>query len=236
MFPIGDDNSEIRTTPYVNYAIIALNILVFVFLQRLGYNDVFTNGFSLVPQEITTGIDLVGVIDVKDSFGKIAGQIELYQTPFIYLTFLSSIFMHGGFMHIFGNMLFLFIFGDNVENRLGHIRYAIFYLICGFLATAAYIATDTSSVIPTLGASGAISGILGGYLLLFPNKQVRAIMFNFVMTTVPAFVAVGLWILFQIVEGYLNGTHGGGVAYAAHVGGFIAGLLLVKIFAIGTRA
>jgi membrane associated rhomboid family serine protease len=144
--------------------------------------------------------------------------------------------MHAGFMHIFGNMLFLWIFGDNIENRIGHVRYAVFYLLVGFLATIAHIATDTSSIIPTLGASGAISGVLGGYIVLFPNKQVKAIMFSFMMTTVPAFVAVGLWIAFQLVQGYMSGTHGGGVAYMAHIGGFIAGVVLIKIFALGTKA
>jgi membrane associated rhomboid family serine protease len=236
MFPIADDNSEIRTVPYVNYAIIALNVIVFVLFQQLGSNESFTNGFSLVPKEVTTGVDLSGLQTIKDATGNVLGQVQLFATPSIYLTFLSSIFMHGSFTHIFGNMLFLWIFGDNIENRIGHIRYGVFYLITGFLATIAHVATDTSSVIPTLGASGAISGVLGGYLLLFPNKQVKAIMFSFMMTTIPAFVAVGLWIAFQLVQGYMSGTHGGGVAYAAHVGGFIAGLALIKFFALGTRA
>lgn len=235
MFPLGDDNSEIRTRPYVTYAIIALNVLVFLVLQQIGTNEAFTYAFSLVPKEVMTGVDLQGMQRITDGAGRTIGELNLYPTPSIYLTFLSSIFMHGGIMHIVGNMLFLWIFGDNVENRIGHVRYAIFYLVCGFVATAAHIATDTSSVIPTLGASGAISGVLGGYLLLFPNKQVRAIMFNFMMTTVPAFVAVGGWILLQIVQGYLSGTHGGGVAYMAHIGGFVAGLALIKIFALGTR-
>jgi membrane associated rhomboid family serine protease len=236
MFPIADDNSEIRTVPYVNYGIIALNVIVFVLLQQLNSNESFDGAFSLVPREVTTGVDLVGLTDVKDATGKILGQINQFANPIsVYVTFLSSIFMHSGFMHIFGNMLFLWIFGDNIENRIGHIRYAVFYLLVGFLATLAHVMTDTSSVIPTLGASGAISGVLGGYLLLFPNKQVKAIMFSFMMTTVPAFVAVGLWIGYQVLMGYLSGTHGGGVAYAAHIGGFVAGLALIKFFALGTK-
>jgi membrane associated rhomboid family serine protease len=236
MFPIADDNSEIRTVPYVNYAIIALNVIVFLLLQQFGTNDSFTNGYALVPKEVTTGVDLTGLQTIKDATGNILGQLQLYPTASVYLTFLSSIFMHGDIMHIGGNMLFLWIFGDNIENRIGHIRYAVFYLIVGFLATIAHIATDASSVIPTLGASGAISGVLGGYLLLFPNKQVKAIMFSFMMTTIPAFIAVGLWIGYQILMGYMSGTHGGGVAYAAHIGGFIAGLALIKFFALGTKA
>ncbi len=235
MFPIADDNSEIRTVPYVNYGIIALNVIVFVLLQQLNSNQSFDGSFSLVPKEVTTGIDLVGMTAVKDASGTILGEIQQYANPIsVYVTFLSSIFMHAGFMHIFGNMLFLWIFGDNIENRIGHIRYAVFYLLVGFLATIAHVMTDTSSVIPTLGASGAISGVLGGYLVLFPNKQVKAIMFSFMMTTIPAFIAVGLWIGYQVVMGYLSGTHGGGVAYAAHIGGFVAGLALIKIFALGT--
>lgn len=233
MFPIADDNSEIRIIPFVTYAIIALNVLVFVLLQQLGNNDAFTYAFSLVPKEITTGTDLQGLIPITDSAGRILGKIPLQPTPSIYLTLLSSMFMHGDIMHIFGNMLFLWIFADNIENRIGHFRFAIFYLICGFAAACGQILMDTNSVIPMLGASGAISGVLGGYLLLFPNKQVRAIMFNFVMTTIPAFVALGLWIGFQLLQGYLTSNAQGGVAYAAHIGGFVAGLLLIKIFAIG---
>lgn len=235
MFPIGDDNSEIRIIPYVNYAFIALNVLVFVVLQGLGGNEAFTYAFSLVPREITTGTDLVGAIDVKSATGKILGQIQHQGNPIsVYFTFLSSMFMHGGFGHIFGNMLFLFIFGDNIENRIGHIRYVIFYLLVGFAAAIGQIVMDTSSVIPMLGASGAISGVLGGYMLLFPNKRVRVILFN-MLTVVPSYVALGLWIALQLVQSYFSGGEGGGVAYAAHIGGFIAGVALIKIFALGTQ-
>ncbi len=235
MFPIGDDDSDRRIQPIVNYAIIAVNILVFVFLQGIGGNDAFTYAFSLVPKEITTGVDLVGLQTITDTLTGRTGQIQNYATPLpVYFNFLSSMFMHGGFSHIFGNMLFLWVFGDNIENRLGHIRYAIFYLLCGIAAALGQILMQTDSVIPMLGASGAISGVLGGYLLLFPKRSVKAIIFNF-FTTVPAYVALGLWIGYQIVSGYLTPAGTGGVAYAAHIGGFIAGLILVKIFAIGTQ-
>ena len=234
MFPIGDDNSDRTIIPIVNYAFVGINILVFVLLQQLGSNEAFTYAFSLVPREITTGVDLAGVQIVRDSFGN-TGQVPQYATPLtVYFNFLSSMFMHGGIAHIFGNMLFLFIFGDNLENLLGHIRYAAFYLVCGVAAAVAQIATGPDSIIPMLGASGAISGVLGGYILLFPQRRVRAIMFNFV-TTVPAFVATGIWIVYQIVLGYLSPAAGGGVAYAAHIGGFFAGLALIKVFAIGRR-
>jgi membrane associated rhomboid family serine protease len=235
MFPIADDNSEIRTIPYVTYAIIALNIIVYLVFQQINSNESFDGAFSLVPREVTTGVDLVGQIDAKNEAGKIIGQINHFSNPIsVYFNFLSSMFMHGSIMHIGGNMLFLWIFGDNIENRIGPIRFTVFYLITGFIAAVAHIFTDSSSVIPMLGASGAISGVLGGYLLLFPNKQVKAIMFSFMMTTVPAFVALGAWIGFQLLQSYLGG--GGGVAYMAHIGGFIAGLALIKIFALGTRA
>src|SRR5215203_239216 len=228
MFPLGDDNSDRVITPYVNYAFIAINVLVFVLLQGLGGNDSFTYAFSLVPKEITSGIDLPAA-------GISTGQIPQFHTPLpVYFNFLSSMFMHGDFMHIFGNMLFLWIFGDNIENMIGHVRYAAFYLICGFAAAIAQIILGPDSVIPMLGASGAISGVLGGYILLFPTNRVRALIFN-VFTTVPAYVALGLWIGVQFVQGYFAPPGQGGVAYAAHIGGFLAGLALIKVFAIGKR-
>lgn len=221
--------------PVVNWVIIAVNILVFLLLQQLGSNEAFSYAFSLVPREIMTGTDLAGVQVLRDSLGNSA-QIPHYATPLpVYFNFVSSMFMHGDIMHIVGNMMFLFIFGDNLENVLGHIRYAIFYVACGFAAAAAQIVMDMDSIIPMLGASGAISGVLGGYLLLFPTKSVRAIMFN-VVTTVPAFVALGFWIGYQILLGFLTPSGTGGVAYAAHIGGFIAGLVLIKPFGIGRRS
>ncbi len=232
MFPIGDDNSDRRIVPVVNYGIIAVNILVFVLLQQLGTNDAFSYAFSLVPKEVTSGVDLNGIQILRDSLGRTA-EIHHYASPLpVYFNFISSMFMHGDIMHIFGNMMFLFIFGDNLEDLLGHIRYIVFYLVCGFAAAAAQILMGPDSIIPMLGASGAISGVLGGYLLLFPNKPVKAIIFNF-LTTVPAFVALGIWIVYQLVIGYLTPAGTGGVAYAAHIGGFFAGLALIKIFAIG---
>jgi membrane associated rhomboid family serine protease len=148
-------------------------------------------------------------------------------------------FMHGGLAHIGGNMLFLWIFGDNIEDRLGHVRYAIFYLLCGVAASLAHVfttvalASDQSSMlVPSLGASGAISGVLGGYLLLHPKRRVTVILFRF-LTDVPAYVAIGIWFAFQLISGLGmlgGGSQQGGVAYGAHIGGFIAGLVLVKFF------
>lgn len=235
MFPIGDDNSDRTITPIVNYAFIGINVLVFVLLQGLGGNDAFSYAFSLVPREITSGVDLQGLIGLQDGTGRVVAEIQHYSTPLpVYFNFLSSMFMHGSIMHIFGNMLFLFIFGDNLENLLGHIRFAAFYIVCGFAAALAQIVMDSDSVIPMLGASGAISGVLGGYVLLFPQRQVRALIFNF-LTTVPAFVAIGIWIVYQLVLGYLTPSGTGGVAYAAHIGGFVAGVVLIKVFALGRR-
>jgi membrane associated rhomboid family serine protease len=235
MFPIGDDNSDRTITPFVNYVFIALNILVFVFLQGMGGNDAFSYAFSLVPKEITTGVDLTGVQIVQDALGN-TGKVHLYPTPLpVYFNFFSSMFMHGGWAHLLGNMLFLWIFGDNIEDRLGHVRYVLFYLVCGIAAALGQIVMDSGSVIPMLGASGAISGVLGGYVLLFPHRRVKAFIFRF-FTEVPAYVAIGLWIGYQLILGYMTDPGTGGVAYAAHIGGFIAGLALVKVFAIGRPA
>ncbi len=234
MFPIGDDNTDRTTTPIVNYIFIGINILVFVLLQGLGGNDEFSYAYSLVPKEITTGVDISGIQVIRDSLGN-TGEVQHYGTPLpVYFNFLSSMFMHGDIMHIFGNMLFLWIFGDNLENLLGHIRFAAFYIVCGLAAALAQIVMDTDSIIPMLGASGAISGVLGGYVLLFPKREVRAVIFNF-LTTVPAFVAIGIWIVYQLIVGYLTPAGTGGVAYAAHIGGFIAGVALIKLFAIGRK-
>src|SRR4030095_6272515 len=233
MFPIGDDNSDRTITPIVNYAIIGLNVLVFVLLQQLGTNETFDYAFALVPKEITTGVDLAGPQIVVDPLTGEAARIMLYDTPLpVYFNFITSMFMHGGFMHLFGNMMFLLIFGDNLENLIGHVKYAVFYLVCGFAAAAAQIFMDPNSVIPMLGASGAISGVLGGYVVLFPTRNVRAIIFHF-LTTIPAVGAIGIWIVYQLILGWFTPAGTGGVAYAAHIGGFVAGAALIKLFAIG---
>ena len=245
VLPLYDDNSDRTITPVVNYALIAANILVFVFLQQLGNNEHFTYAFSTVPLEIITGRDVVTQSHVL--LDPVTGQ-RLYMpgleaTPFsVYFTLLMSMFMHGGIAHIAGNMLFLWIFGDNIEDRLGHIRYLIFYLLCGVLASLAHVfatallATDQSSLlVPSLGASGAISGVLGGYILLYPTRRVTVLLFRF-LTVVPAYVAIGIWFGFQLISGLGmlgGGSQQGGVAYAAHVGGFVAGLVLIKLFDIG---
>jgi membrane associated rhomboid family serine protease len=245
LFPIGDENHDRRTTPVVNYVIILLNLLVFVFLQGLGSNDRFTYAFSTVPAEIISGRDIVtgDRLLVEPITGQRVEVLGLQPTPIpVLLTLITSMFMHGGLAHIFGNMLFLWIFGDNIEDRLGHIRYLVFYLFCGVLAGLAHVfstvifaGSESSRLIPSLGASGAISAVLGAYLLLFPTKRVTVILSWFV-TQVPAFIAIGLWFVFQLISGLGmlgSGSQQGGVAYAAHIGGFIAGLALIKVFEIG---
>jgi membrane associated rhomboid family serine protease len=239
VFPIGDDNTGRVRTPYVTYALIALNILVFVFLQGMGTNERFTYAFSTVPQEIRTGADVAR--DVPIEVGDERGSIPLQPTPgSVYATLLISMFMHGGLMHLLGNMLFLWIFGDNVEDDLGHGRYTAFYLITGVIASLSHVvstfAFGDNPFIPSLGASGAISGVMGGYLVLHPHRRVRVIMFR-MLTDVPGYVAVRLWFVFQLISAFgmigQGPNAGGGVAFMAHSGGFVAGVVLVKLFAAG---
>ena len=247
VFPLYDDNSDRTITPLVNYGIIALNIFVFVVLQRLGSDTDFTYSYSTVPLEILRGTDITTPAQVVEhpvtgQLVRIPGLGETYGS--VYLTLLTSMFMHGGILHIAGNMLFLWIFGDNIEDRLGHIKYVIFYLLCGIIASLAHVfttgvfATDPDSLlVPSLGASGAISGVLGGYLLLHPKRRVTVILFRF-LTQVPAYVAIGIWFVFQLISGlgmFGGGSAAGGVAYAAHIGGFIAGVVLIKFFDTGNR-
>ena len=245
VFPLYDDNSDRTSTPLVNYALIALNIFVFIVLQQLGSNEQFTYSFSTVPAEILQGRDIV--TPAREVLNPMTRQPMLIpglgETPgSVYFTLFTSMFMHGGIAHIAGNMLFLWIFGDNIEDRLGHVRYLIFYLLCGVLASLAHVfvtgvfaSNPNELLVPSLGASGAISGVLGGYLLLHPKRRVTVILFRF-LTDVPAYVAIGIWFAFQLISGLGmlgGGSAQGGVAYAAHVGGFLAGLVLIKFFDIG---
>jgi membrane associated rhomboid family serine protease len=241
LIPLSDDNSDRRIRPLTNLALIGLNLIVFFFLQGMGQNLSFTYSLSTVPQEILTGSDIV----TQDSIVRDPDSGQRYRIPglgktpiSVYLTLLTSMFMHGGLMHLLGNMLYLHIFGDNIENLMGHLRYLCFYLSCGVLASLAHVFTsvvlDADLLVPSLGASGAISGVLGGYLLLFPRRRVRVLIFRFVQE-VPALVAIGIWFVFQLISsiGMFNGDSSGGVAYGAHIGGFLAGLVLVKPFLTG---
>lgn len=231
LFPIGDDDRRLTGVAYVTIALVLANLAVFFLLQQMGANESFTYGWSVVPAEIVDGVDLT-----EDQSVSVGGQsVQIPQEPGptpIYLTILSAMFMHGGFMHLFGNLLYLWIFGDNVEHRFGSLPFLAFYLISGLAATVAQIAIDPGSVIPNLGASGAISGVLGAYLVLFPRNRVTAIFF-FNIIAIPAVVAIGVWIVFQFFNGIgsimVSTETVGGVAYAAHIGGFFAGVILAFI-------
>ncbi len=212
MLPLGDDNSTRRTTPVVTYALIVINFLFF--LVELSTGDAFIVRWSVVPQRL-----------LANPMGD-------------FMTIFTAMFMHGGWMHILGNMLYLWIFGDNVEDRLGPALYLIFYLLCGVAATIAQVLVDPASNVPNLGASGAIAGVLGAYLLMFPGGRVRVLM-SWGIIPLPALVVIGFWAALQFISGFgaiatTQQTSGGGVAYMAHVGGFIAGLILAVIMG-GTR-
>ena len=235
--PIGDDNRDRKRTPIVNYLLIATNILVFIFLQDFGTDENFIYTYSTIPYEIITGDDYVGARMFLNPITQEPESITLGRSDLpVYANLLTSMFMHAGWAHLLGNMLYLWICGDNIENDLGHLKYLLFYTICGILAGLSHVFTtyyfDQNLFIPSLGASGAIAGVLGGYLMMHPKRRMHVwILLGIV--SVPALIVVGLWFVFQIINGMgtLGGQEGGGVAYAAHIGGFIVGFLLVRLMA-----
>jgi membrane associated rhomboid family serine protease len=242
VFPIGDDNSDRRVFPAVTIALLVANVFVFVVLQGMGQNENFTMAYVQVPAEIISGRDIVTEPSIRDV--NVQGQVieipvpGLQPTPIpVWFTLLTAIFMHGSIMHLAGNMWFLWIFGDNIEDDMGHVKYLIFYLATGIIASLAFVAlnsTGEAALTPCLGASGAISGILGAYLVLHPQRRVSVILLR-MMIDVPGYVAVGIWFLFQLVSGFFdaNAGGGGGVAYSAHVAGFVAGMILAKPMSFG---
>ena len=206
MFPIGDDNTSRRTFPLITYALIALNVLFF-FIELSG-GDVFIMKWAFVPSRF------------------------LANPTGDFLTLFTSMFMHAGWVHLGGNMLYLWIFGDNVEDRFGHIIFAIFYLLCGLAATFAQLAFSTGSNVPNLGASGAIAGVLGAYILLFPQGKVKVLQGQRVVQ-MSALIVIGFWIVLQFFSGIgsiASTVETGGVAYMAHIGGFVAGFVLTFLF------
>ena len=225
MFPIRDDQPSF-STPFVNYFIIGLNVMVFLFEETIRSQDprsylALMYEFGVVPHHITHA--LAGAEEVS-----LAGA---------FLPILTSMFLHGGWLHIVGNMWFLWIFGDNIEDRLGHFQYLVFYLICGFAAALAHIILNPGSNLPTVGASGAISGVMGAYLLLYPRAKVLTLVVLIVFFTfwwLPAWVFLGYWFVLQFLSGAQTigrtAQETGGVAVWAHVGGFVAGLILIKVF------
>jgi membrane associated rhomboid family serine protease len=218
MIPLKDDNPT-RTFPYVTYGIIGVNVVVFVYMLFMGpgRGERFVLQYSLIPATLVGGESRV-VSGVATS-----GWFSLF----------SSMFLHGGFLHIAGNMLFLWIFGDNIEDYLGHAKYLFFYLACGVLAALSHAFLNPDSTLPMLGASGAISGVLGAYIILYPRAGVWTFfffLFFWQVIKVPAVLIIGLWIFIQVVNGLLEpGQQGGGVAWFAHVGGFVAGMLFILI-------
>ena len=232
VMPLGDDDMDRRSVPVVTYVLIAINVLVW--LVELSLGERFINGYSSVPFEITHGQDVVGIQTIHAGGQSIPIHLYAGPTP-IYLTLISSMFMHASWLHIGGNMLYLWIFGDNIEDRIGSGKFLAFYLLCGLAANAADIMFKTDSMIPSLGASGAIAGVLGAYLVLFPTRKVRVLMARQVVN-MPAFIVLGLWIALQVFSQIsVVGGQGGGVAYMAHIGGFIAGVVLIFLFG-GRRA
>lgn len=228
LFPIGDDNSDRTTIPYVTYALIALNVIVWLLFQHANGESPFTLGYSTIPFEIQHNTDLVGPDTIKAG-GEVV-RIMQYKGPWpIFLTLLTSMFMHASWMHIGGNMLYLWIFGDNVEDRLGHVRYLLFYLFCGAIAAIGQSITNPYSIVPMVGASGAIAGVMGAYFVLYPHSRVLTAVFIFFyldLVEIPAIFFLGIWFFMQLFSGV--GSIGadaasGGVAFWAHVGGFIAG-------------
>jgi membrane associated rhomboid family serine protease len=233
VFPIGDDDRELSGHAYVTIFLVVANVVVFLLQLADPY---ITAGWSIVPKEIATGQDLVGIQTIRTP----QGLVQIFEAPGpspIYLTLLTAMFMHGGVLHIAGNMLYLWIFGDNVENRFGALPFLLFYLLSGVAGSLAQVAMNPQSTIPSLGASGAISGVLGAYLVLFPRNRVRAIFF-YQVVSIPAIVAIGIWIVLQFISGIgaiEETTQTGGVAYAAHVGGFLAGVIMTLILRVLIR-
>ena len=211
MFPIGDDNTGRRTFPVVTYALIALNVLFF--FVELNGGEPFIQQWSVVPKRLLANP---------------AGDFP---------TIFTSMFMHAGWLHLLGNMLYLWIFGDNVEDSFGHAKFLIFYILCGIAATFAQVVVSSTSSVPNLGASGAIAGVLGAYIVMFPQGQVRVMMGRGIIP-MPALVVIGFWIVLQFVSGIgsiSQTAETGGVAYMAHIGGFVAGLALTFVFRATSR-
>ncbi len=213
MIPLQDDAPR-DTFPYVTITIIIINIAVFLYGLGLGYGGMrhFIYSTAAIPFEITHFSDI--------------GVRAVVAPPF---TLFTAMFVHGGFLHLAGNMLFLWIFGDNIEDRLGHVKFVIFYLLTGLIASGAHILASPNSTLPMIGASGAIAGVLGAYFVLFPRANVKTLIFLFVFVSVvrvPAVFFLGIWFLFQL----LSSGSGAGIAWYAHIGGFVAGVVLIKIF------
>lgn len=227
--PIGDDNSWRRTTPFVVYCIVAANL--YVWYLQLRWGESFTASFAAVPFELSHGIDLT-----TTNYITLHGErVPIPQAPGpdpIYLTIFTSIFMHGSWLHLLGNMLYLIIFGDQIEDRLGHRAFILFYLSAGIAASLAQVVADPNSTLPCIGASGAIAGVLGAYLVLYPHNRVKAIFIRQVVI-VPAILVLGMWGVLQLLGQASVRPGEAGVAYMAHLGGLVTGMVVgfgVRLF------
>lgn len=237
VMPLGD-RERVLITPVATYTLIALNVILFVVQAQRG--EQFTTSYAATPYEITHFTDIDQPIPVPITAGVEDGRIlprpgretrieVIPQGPGpspIWLTLITSMFLHGGFMHLAGNMLYLWIFGDNVEEVLGHVKFVLVYLGCGLVASLVQILANPNSLIPTLGASGAIAGVMGAYLVWFPLNRVR-VLFGYMIFEVPAILTIGLWVVLQVLSGIGSlGSVGstGGVAYLAHAGGAMCGI------------
>ncbi len=243
MIPIGD-SVQSRTTPYVNISIIAACVLAFLYqltlsAQALGFFselDIFFRDWGVIPACLGEELGYYTDLTPRENTALCPGSTQVLVTPF------TSMFLHGGWLHLLGNMIFLWVFGDNVEDAMGHKRYAVFYIFAGLAATATHIALNQSDLVPAIGASGAIAGVLGAYLVLFPRATVSAILPIFILFwipfRVPAVLLIGFWFLLQVFSGVASLASAdvtGGTAWFAHIGGFVAGIVLVRFFVIGRR-
>lgn len=230
VFPLKDLNPTERF-PFATVTLIAANVLVFVYELSLGRGlNTFVAAYGMIPYEITRAADLIGGVQGTPI-------VHAPGPPLVHLTLLTSMFIHGGFLHILGNMLYLWIFGNNIEDLLGPLKFIVFYLVCGVAAAAAHILTDPSSTVPTVGASGAVSGVLGAYFIVHPRAKVLTLVFLGIFIRpmlLPAGLILLLWFVLQIFSGFASlstGIQSSGVAWFAHIGGFVAGIVLIKIMA-----
>jgi membrane associated rhomboid family serine protease len=229
MFPIRDDNPHFLT-PVVTYAIIAANVFAWYAVQGLGTEPALVKSLctlGMIPVEFLGNVAPGTVVPLGDT-ACVLGGTPTWHTPF------TSMFLHGGWLHLIGNMWFMWIFGNNVEDSMGHVRFAVFYMLSGLIASAIQIVSNPTSYVPMIGASGAIGGVMGAYIVLYPRVRVHMLLFFgffFTRVVVPASFMLGYWFLIQLLGGYTDiGRTGGGTAFWAHVGGFAGGAVLVLYF------
>ena len=244
MIPFSDADAQRRTLPVVNITLIAVNALVFLYELRLGGGGLLWGGggglditafffkWGFIPDELSSGIAF-------EALNTPFGRLDIKSAVPTWATLFSAMFIHGGLVHFAGNMMFLWVFGDNIEARLGHVKYLLFYLGTGVVATLSHLAVDPNSQIPLVGASGAIAGIMGAYLLLYPFNRIRALVIFFFITVIElqALVFLGIWFLLQVINslGAFGLAAGVNVAFMAHVGGFIAGVVLIAAYKLVIR-